>query len=47
MVARMHEQGHEVLYWENTDGGHGGAVNSEQQAQLGAMIYTFLWDRLK
>jgi prolyl oligopeptidase len=47
MVARMHEQGHEVLYWENTDGGHGGAVNSEQQAQLGAMIYSFLWDRLK
>lgn len=36
MVARMQEQGHEVLYWENTDGGHGGAVNSEQQARLGS-----------
>jgi len=46
MVARMQEQGHEVLYWENTDGGHGGAVNSEQQARLGAMVYGFLWDRL-
>lgn len=47
MDARMKEQGHEVLYWENTDGGDGGTVNSEQQAQLGAMIYGFLWDRLK
>jgi prolyl oligopeptidase len=34
MVARMHDQRHEVLYWDNTDGGHGGAVNREQQAQL-------------
>lgn len=47
MVARMKEQGHEVLYWENTDGGHGGAVNSEQQAQLHGMVYSFLWHRLK
>lgn len=47
MVAKMEEQGHNVLYWENMDGGHGGAVNSEQQAQLYGMIYTFLWDRLK
>lgn len=47
MVAKMEEQGHTVLYWENTDGGHGGAVNSEQQAQLYGMIYSFLWDRLK
>lgn len=47
MVAKMEEQGHSVLYWENMDGGHGGAVNSEQQAQLYGMIYTFLWDRLK
>lgn len=47
MVARMKEQGHEVLYWENMDGGHGGAVNSEQQATLYAMVYSFLWHRLK
>lgn len=47
MVARMKEQGHQVLYWENMDGGHGGAVNGEQQARLYGMVYTFLWDRLK
>ncbi|XLZ71268.1 prolyl oligopeptidase family serine peptidase [Massilia sp. SR12] len=47
MVARMQEQGHQVLYWENMDGGHGGAVNGEQQARLNGMVYSFLWDRLK
>ncbi|GAB2839809.1 prolyl oligopeptidase family serine peptidase [Pseudoduganella ginsengisoli] len=47
MVARMQEQGHQVLYWENMDGGHGGAVNGEQQAKLYGMVYSFLWDRLK
>lgn len=47
MVARMQEQGHPVLYWENMDGGHGGAVNGEQQARLYGMVYSFLWDRLK
>jgi len=47
MVARLEEQGHKVLYWENTDGGHGGAVNASQQAQLYAMIYSFLWSRLR
>jgi prolyl oligopeptidase len=26
MVARMLEQGHDVLYYENVEGGHGGAV---------------------
>lgn len=46
MVARMREQGHSVLYWENTDGGHGGAVNNDQQAQLLGMVYSFLWERL-
>jgi prolyl oligopeptidase len=47
MVARLEEQGHRVLYWENTDGGHGGAVNASQQAQLYALVYSFLWSRLR
>lgn len=47
MVARMQEQGHDVRYWENMEGGHGGAVNSEQQSQLHAMVYSFLWSKLK
>ncbi len=47
MVARMEEQGHDVRYWENLEGGHGGAVSSEQQAQLYGMVYSFLWEKLK
>ncbi|WEF34008.1 prolyl oligopeptidase family serine peptidase [Pseudoduganella chitinolytica] len=42
MVARMQEQGHDVLYWENTEGGHAGAANNDQQAQMWALTYTFL-----
>ncbi|AVR97383.1 prolyl oligopeptidase family serine peptidase [Pseudoduganella armeniaca] len=42
MVARMQEQGHDVLYWENTEGGHAGAANNDQQARMWALTYTFL-----
>jgi prolyl oligopeptidase len=47
MVALMQEQGHDVLYWENTEGGHAGAANNDQQAQMWAMTYTFLLNQLK
>jgi prolyl oligopeptidase len=46
MVARMLEQGHDLLYYENTEGGHGGAANSEQQARMWALAYTFLGRQL-
>ncbi len=42
MVARMQEQGHDVLYYENTEGGHAGASNNAQSAHLYALIYTYL-----
>jgi prolyl oligopeptidase len=42
MVARMKEQGHDVLYYENIEGGHGGAANNEQRAFMSALAYTFL-----
>jgi len=42
MVALMEAQGHDVLYWENTEGGHGGAANAEQRATMWAMSFTFL-----
>jgi len=42
MVARMQEQKHDVLYYENIEGGHGGAANSAQSAYLSALSYTFL-----
>ena len=47
MVARMKDQGHDVLYWENTEGGHAGAANNDQQAQMWALTYAFLLKQLK
>jgi prolyl oligopeptidase len=46
MVARMLEQGHDVLYFENTEGGHAGAANNAQTAYKVALEYTFLWNAL-
>ena len=43
MAARMREQGHQVLYWENIEGGHGGAADNGQRAQMLALEYSFLW----
>ena len=42
MVARMKEQGHDVIYYENIEGGHGGAANNKQAAYMSALAYTFL-----
>ncbi len=47
MVARMQEQGHDVLYYENIEGGHGGAANNKQAAFMSALAYTFLLNELK
>ena len=46
MAALMLEQGHDVLYFENIEGGHGGAANNEQRANLVALENTFLWTSL-
>jgi len=46
MAARMQEFGHELLYWENLEGGHGGAANNAQRAQMVALEYSFLWQQL-
>ena len=32
----------EVLYWENTEGGHGGAADNKQRAFMWALTYNFL-----
>jgi prolyl oligopeptidase len=47
MVARMQEQGHDVLYYENIEGGHAGAADNRQQAFMSALAYTFLWRQLR
>jgi prolyl oligopeptidase len=46
MVARMIDQGHDVLYYENIEGGHGGAANLKQSAYINALIQAYLHDRL-
>jgi prolyl oligopeptidase len=47
MAARMAEQGHEVLYYENIEGGHGGAADNKQRADMLALEFSFLWLQLK
>ena len=42
----MKEQGHDVLYCENIEGGHGGAANEMQAAFMSALAYTFLLKEL-
>ena len=46
MAARMIAQGHDVLYYENIEGGHGGAADNDQQAHLQAMEFGYLWQQL-
>jgi prolyl oligopeptidase len=46
MAARLREQGHDVLYFENTEGGHGAAANNAQAARMWAQTFTFLWRQL-
>jgi len=46
MVARMHALGHDVLYFENIEGGHGAAANNAQAARMWAQTFTFLWQQL-
>ena len=47
MMARMMEQGHDVLYYENIEGGHAGSANNQQLAYRTALQYSFLLSQLK
>jgi prolyl oligopeptidase len=47
MAARMLEQGHDLLYYENIEGGHGGAADNVQKADMQALEFAFLWEQLK
>lgn len=46
MVARMKKMGHDVLYYENIEGGHSGAADNKQRAFMTALTYAFLWNEL-
>ncbi|MBA4023457.1 MAG: S9 family peptidase [Gordonia sp.] len=45
-VARLEEYGHTVSYYENIEGGHGGAADNKQAAFKSALAYEFLWEKL-
>ncbi|KAF1700087.1 prolyl oligopeptidase family serine peptidase [Pseudoxanthomonas suwonensis] len=46
MAAKMIDAGKDVTYYENIEGGHGGAANNAQAAHMSALAYAFLWQRL-
>lgn len=47
MVAKMTDQGHDVLYFENTEGGHGSGATNAQRSKMWALTYAYLWDMLR
>ncbi|MEP7070590.1 MAG: prolyl oligopeptidase family serine peptidase [Usitatibacter sp.] len=47
MVAKMSEQGHDVLYYENIEGGHAAGSTPAQQAYMWALTYTFFLNELR
>ena len=47
MMARMVEQEHDALYYENIEGGHGGAADNKQAAFMAALAYAFLLQTLR
>jgi prolyl oligopeptidase len=46
MAARMKEQGHEVLFYENTDGGHSAAADHKQSAEMWGLSFVYLAQKL-
>ncbi len=46
MAAKMLDAGKDVTYYENIEGGHGGAANNAQAAHMSALAYSFLWEQL-
>ena len=42
LAAKMESQGHDVLFYENTEGGHAGSADNKQTAYMSALAYTFL-----
>jgi len=47
MVKKMEDMGKPVFYYENTEGGHGGAANLTQRAYMWAITYAYLWKMLR
>ena len=46
MVAKLEAYGYKPMYYENIEGGHGGAADAKQRAHRDALVITFLATRL-
>jgi prolyl oligopeptidase len=46
MAAKMEAQGHDVLLFENTDGGHSAGANHGQAAEMWALSFVYLKQKL-
>ncbi len=42
MAAKMMAQGHDVMFYENTDGGHAAAADHRQAAEMWALSFVYL-----
>ena len=47
MVAKMEDMGIDVLYYENIEGGHAGAADNNQAAELNSMAFAYLLQQLR
>jgi prolyl oligopeptidase len=46
MAAKMEDQGHDVLFYESAEGGHGAGVTHAAEAEYWALSYTFFRQKL-
>jgi prolyl oligopeptidase len=46
MMAAMEAVGADVRYYENIEGGHGGAADNDQASTMWALVLEFLWQVL-
>jgi prolyl oligopeptidase len=46
MAALLKSAGQDVVYYENIEGGHAGAANTQQEAFMAALMYEFVWQTL-
>ena len=46
MAALLSAYGKDVTYYENIEGGHGGAADNAQAAHMAALAYEFCWQQL-
>ncbi|MFC4763832.1 prolyl oligopeptidase family serine peptidase [Dyella koreensis] len=47
MYAKLAALGYDTSFYENIEGGHGGAADNKQSAFMKALEYTYLWDHVK